>query len=247
MSAPFLDREPLDCQAGFQPVDGAARGAVRASVHRPGLCLQRLQPADDQADRHHASRRPDDWKLTDLGWIFTIAIFVLGCLGGAARALGRGRRAAQGDVHRRRCASAAASWSRRSASMCTTSGSSISATACSAASASGIGYISPVSTLIKWFPDRPGMATGMAIMGFGGARLHRLAAVGLADGQFSTPTHVGVAETFVVLGVIYFCFMMVGACDRARAGARLEARGLCRAGAAEEADHQRATSMSTRR
>jgi MFS family permease len=32
----------------------------------------------------------------------------------------------------------------------------------------GLGYISPVSTLIKWFPDRPGMATGMAIMGFGG-------------------------------------------------------------------------------
>ena len=35
----------------------------------------------------------------------------------------------------------------------------------------GIGYISPVSTLIKWFPDRPGMATGLAIMGFGGGAL----------------------------------------------------------------------------
>ena len=35
----------------------------------------------------------------------------------------------------------------------------------------GIGYISPVSTLIKWFPDRPGLATGMAIMGFGGGAL----------------------------------------------------------------------------
>jgi hypothetical protein len=46
----------------------------------------------------------------------------------------------------------------------------------------GLGYISPVSTLIKWFPDRPGMATGMAIMGF--ERLHRLAALGLADAVF---------------------------------------------------------------
>src|SRR5215475_344403 len=36
----------------------------------------------------------------------------------------------------------------------------------------GLGYISPVSTLIKWFPDRPGLATGMAIMGFcGGAMI----------------------------------------------------------------------------
>ena len=35
----------------------------------------------------------------------------------------------------------------------------------------GIGYISPVSTLIKWFPDRPGLATGLAIMGFGGGAL----------------------------------------------------------------------------
>ena len=48
----------------------------------------------------------------------------------------------------------------------------------------GIGYISPVSTLIKWFPDRPGMATGMAIMGFRRRRAHRGAAVGAADEAF---------------------------------------------------------------
>ena len=52
-------------------------GAVRPSVHRPGLRVQRLQSADDQADRHHEIR-PDDWKLTDLGWIFSIAIVFLG-------------------------------------------------------------------------------------------------------------------------------------------------------------------------
>src|SRR6202044_2931382 len=73
----------------------------------------------------------------------------------------------------------------------------------------GLGYISPVSTLIKWFPDRPGLATGLAIMGFGGgAMIGGPLSVWLIR-QFSTPTHVGVAETFIVMGMIYFCFMMV--------------------------------------
>ena len=35
----------------------------------------------------------------------------------------------------------------------------------------GLGYVSPVSTLIRWFPDRRGMAAGMAIMGFGGGAI----------------------------------------------------------------------------
>jgi len=75
----------------------------------------------------------------------------------------------------------------------------------------GLGYISPVSTLIKWFPDRRGMATGMAIMGFGGGAL---VGTPLADAlmkKFATPTSVGVWETFVVMAVIYFVFMMAGA------------------------------------
>ena len=75
----------------------------------------------------------------------------------------------------------------------------------------GLGYISPVSTLIKWFPDRPGMATGMAIMGFGGgAFIASPLSVWLMH-RFSTPSHVGVAEAFVGLGVIYLIFMWVGA------------------------------------
>jgi MFS family permease len=74
----------------------------------------------------------------------------------------------------------------------------------------GLGYISPVSTLIKWFPDRPGMATGMAIMGFGGgAFIASPLSVWLMK-VFSTPSHVGVAETFVVLGLAYLVFMLVG-------------------------------------
>src|SRR5690349_19031318 len=74
----------------------------------------------------------------------------------------------------------------------------------------GIGYISPVSTLIRWFPDRPGMATGMAIMGFGGGAFIASPLSVWLMAQFSTPTHVGVAETFIVMGATYFCFMMVG-------------------------------------
>ena len=75
----------------------------------------------------------------------------------------------------------------------------------------GLGYISPVSTLIKWFPDRPGMATGMAIMGFGGGAFIASPLSVCLMNQFSTPTHVGVMETFIALGCIYFVFMMVGA------------------------------------
>ena len=75
----------------------------------------------------------------------------------------------------------------------------------------GLGYISPVSTLIKWFPDRRGMATGMAIMGFGGGAM---IGAPLADNlmkYFATPTSVGVWEAFVVMGIVYFVFMMGGA------------------------------------
>jgi MFS family permease len=75
----------------------------------------------------------------------------------------------------------------------------------------GIGYISPVSTLINWFPDRPGMATGMAIMGFGGGAFIAAPLSVWLMSKFASPTHVGVAETFIAMGLIYFCFMMVGA------------------------------------
>jgi MFS family permease len=74
----------------------------------------------------------------------------------------------------------------------------------------GLGYISPVSTLIKWFPDRPGMATGLAIMGFGGgAMIASPLSVALMT-HFKSATSMGVAEAFVSLAVIYFTFMMFG-------------------------------------
>ena len=75
----------------------------------------------------------------------------------------------------------------------------------------GLGYISPVSTLVKWFPDRRGMATGMAIMGFGGGAMIGAPLANLLMNYFKTSTSVGAWETFLAMGAIYFCFMMIGA------------------------------------
>ncbi|WP_372699614.1 OFA family MFS transporter [Arthrobacter sp. JSM 101049] len=82
----------------------------------------------------------------------------------------------------------------------------------------GIGYISPVSTLIKWFPDRPGMATGMAIMGFGGGALiasplstQLLKAFDPASGTEGwVASGDAVGRLFVTLGIVYFIVMMYG-------------------------------------
>jgi MFS family permease len=153
---------------------------------------------------------PDDWKLTDLGWIFSIAIFFLGL---SAALLGRW---VEEGGPRKAMFTAALFWA---------GGFLVSALGVYihdiwvvyfgygvlGGFGLGIGYISPVSTLIKWFPDRPGMATGMAIMGFGGAAFIASPLSVWLMRQFSTPTHVGVAETFIVLGIVYFIFMMVGA------------------------------------
>ncbi|WP_295808577.1 OFA family MFS transporter [uncultured Nitratireductor sp.] len=75
----------------------------------------------------------------------------------------------------------------------------------------GLGYISPVSTLIKWFPDRRGMATGMAIMGFGGGAMIGAPLADMLMNTFKTADSVGVWQTFLVMAAIYFVFMMGGA------------------------------------
>jgi MFS family permease len=153
---------------------------------------------------------PDDWKLTDLGWIFSIAIF---CLGTSAAVLGRW--VEEGGPRR----------AMFTAALCWTGGFLVSAIGVYAHTlwliylgygvlggiGLGLGYISPVSTLIKWFPDRPGMATGMAIMGFGGAAFIAAPLSVWLMARFSTPSHVGVAEAWIAMGLIYLCFMMVGA------------------------------------
>ena len=153
---------------------------------------------------------PDDWKLTDLGWIFSIAIFVLGF---SAAVLGRW--VEEGGPRR----------TMFTAALCFGGGFLVSAFGVSVhqlwivylgygvlgGCGLGLGYISPVSTLMKWFPDRPGMATGMAIMGFGGAAMIAAPLSVWLMSVFSSPGHVGVAETFVVMGLVYACFMLVGA------------------------------------
>ena len=72
----------------------------------------------------------------------------------------------------------------------------------------GLGYISPVSTLIEWFPDRRGMATGMAIIGFGGRALVGASLVDALMRSFHNGAEVGVWQTFVAMAAIYFLFMM---------------------------------------
>ncbi|WP_279480725.1 OFA family MFS transporter [Aureimonas sp. SK2] len=75
----------------------------------------------------------------------------------------------------------------------------------------GLGYISPVSTLIKWFPDQRGMATGMAIMGFGGGAMIGSPLADILMRHFASPDGVGVWQTFLVLAAGYFVFMVAGA------------------------------------
>jgi MFS family permease len=75
----------------------------------------------------------------------------------------------------------------------------------------GLGYISPVSTLIKWFPDRRGMATGLAIMGFGGGAMIGAPLADRLMNHFASPATVGVWQTFVVMGALYLISMMLGA------------------------------------
>jgi MFS family permease len=104
----------------------------------------------------------------------------------------------------------------------------------------GLGYISPVSTLIKWFPDRRGMATGMAIMGFGGGAMIGAPLADRLIGFFSGPSSVGVWETFLALALVYFVFMMGGAF-----GYRLPAPGWKPAGCSAPVPH--AGSMMTTR
>jgi MFS family permease len=73
----------------------------------------------------------------------------------------------------------------------------------------GIGYISPVSTLLKWFPDRPGMATGFAIMGFGGGALIASPWSSQLMTWFGTD-RAGLAQTFLIMGLVYAVLMTLG-------------------------------------
>ncbi len=150
-----------------------------------------------------------DWTLVQIGYIFSIALF---CLGASAAVFGR--------------------WLERAgprkamfvSALCFSGGFFLSAlgvwshqiwllylgNGVLGGIGLGLGYISPVSTLIKWFPDRPGMATGMAIMGFGGgAMVAAPLSIRLME-FFQTPDSIGVTETFLTLGILYLAYMLFG-------------------------------------
>jgi MFS family permease len=151
-----------------------------------------------------------DWRIADLGWIYTLFFVVLGLSaatwGGWLEQVGP-RKA--GLV----------------AAVCWCGGFLISAFGVSlhqlwmlwlgsgviGGIGLGLGYISPVSTLVKWFPDRRGMATGLAIMGFGGGAMIGAPLADILMNYFRTPQSVGVWQTFVALAAIYSVFMLGGA------------------------------------
>jgi len=155
------------------------------------------------------SAAADNWKLSTIGWVFSIAIVFLGL---SAAVFG--------------------AWLERVgprhamfiAALCFSGGFEIGALGVATHQfwllligygvlggiGLGLGYISPVSTLIKWFPDRPGMATGMAIMGFGGGAMIASPLSTALMARFKPTSPQGVAPTFVAMGLIYLAFMMFG-------------------------------------
>ena len=152
---------------------------------------------------------PGDWKLSTIGWVFSVAIVFLGL---SAALFGPWLE----RVGPRKAMFVSA--------LCFGGGFEVAAAGIATHQywllllgygvlggiGLGIGYISPVTTLIRWFPDRPGMATGMAIMGFGGGAMIASPLSTMLMSHFRTPASTGVAATFVVMGLLYFAFMMFG-------------------------------------
>ncbi len=151
-----------------------------------------------------------NWRVSDLGWIYTLFFVLLGC----SAAIWGGWLEVVGP---RKAAFVAA--------LCWCGGMLVAAfgiyvhqlwimwlgSGIIGGIGLGLGYISPVSTLIKWFPDRRGMATGMAIMGFGGGAMIGAPLANFLMQFFHGPDSAGIWQTFVVMAAIYFVFMMAGA------------------------------------
>jgi MFS family permease len=153
---------------------------------------------------------PEDWTVKEVGWIFSIAIIVLGS---SAAIFGKW---VQSEGPRKSGFVAALCWGvgflvgvlgvQTHQLWLVYLGYGVIG-GCGL----GIGYITPVSTLISWFPDRRGMATGMAIMGFGGGALIAAPLSDILMRHFASPTSTGVAGTWTTLGLIYLAMMLAGA------------------------------------
>ncbi len=151
-----------------------------------------------------------DWTIPEVGWIFSIALMMLGL---SAAVFGRWAE----RVGPRKTILASA--------VCFCGGLWLSSLGVSLHNiwllylgygfiggvGLGLGYIAPVSSLVKWFPDRPGMATGLAIMGFGGGALIGAPLGVELMGYFRSATSAGVKESFLVMGGAYSLFMLFGA------------------------------------
>jgi MFS family permease len=153
---------------------------------------------------------PDDWKLSTVGWVFTTAYVFLGLSTGfGGKWQDRVGPRVSGII----------------AALCFSSGFFISALGIwlhqivilylgygmIGGCGLGLGYNTPVSPLIRWFPDRRGTATGIAIMGFGGGAIIAAPLSNWLMAHFSTSGSVGIAQTFLVLGSLYLCWMLCGA------------------------------------
>ncbi len=153
---------------------------------------------------------PDDWTRTSIGWVFTLAYVFLGLSAGlagkwqervgprtsglvAAIAFGGGFLLSAAGIYLHEIVLLYIGYG-------VIGGSGL-----------GIGFTTPVSPLIRWFPDHRGLATGLAIMGFGGGAILAAPASEALMKAFTSAASVGLWETFAVLGCVYLVAMMAGA------------------------------------
>jgi MFS family permease len=206
---PFLDRERTVAPPGY------SRWLIPPAALAVHLCIGEVYGFSvfnvplTRAIGITNSIPSKDWTIPQVGWIFSIALIILGL---SAAVLGR--------------------WVERSgprktmlaSACCFCGGLALAALGVwlhniwivylgygvIGGIGLGLGYIAPVSTLVKWFPDRPGMATGMAIMGFGGGALVGAPLGVELMGHFKSASSTGVWQAFLVMGGLYFAFMLMG-------------------------------------
>ena len=203
MAPGFLDRERIVAGPGYR------RLLIAPSALAIHLCIGQAY-AFSVFNLPLSKTGAGDWKLTQLGWIFTTAIAFLGI---SAAVFGKWLE----RVGPRKSGLLAAA--------CFGSGLLVAALGVwlhllgvvilgygvLGGIGLGLGYITPVSTLVKWFPDRRGMATGIAIMGFGGGAIIAAPLTTFLIKTYATQSSPGIVPTFVTLGLLYFAVMSVGA------------------------------------